>query len=91
MLSREVGGELFFSWALLVAFVIRAGEKIGIVGPSGSGKTTMVHLMMRFFDIDAGRILIDDQDISKVTQDSLRKQFSFVQQDVQLKEEDGNH
>ncbi|MEM7067568.1 MAG: ABC transporter ATP-binding protein [Pseudomonadota bacterium] len=67
-----------------VSLDIKGGEKIGIVGPSGSGKTTLVHLLMRFFDVHAGRILIDGQDIREVTQNSLRKQFSFVQQDVQL-------
>ena len=67
-----------------VSLCVKGGEKIGIVGPSGSGKTTLVHLMMRFFDPHSGRILIDDQDISKVRQDSLRKRFSFVPQDVQL-------
>ena len=67
-----------------ISLEVMGGEKVGIVGPSGSGKTTLVHLMMRFFDVDAGRILIDGQNVSKVTQDSLRKRFSFVQQDVQL-------
>ena len=67
-----------------ISLRVKGGEKIGIVGPSGSGKTTLVHLMMRFFDPHSGRILIDDQDISKIRQDSLRKRFSFVPQDVQL-------
>ena len=63
---------------------IRAGEKIGIVGHSGSGKTTLVSLLPRFFDPLSGVIRFDGQDIAKVTQDSLRAQFSLVQQDVQL-------
>ncbi|MEM9331152.1 MAG: ABC transporter ATP-binding protein [Pseudomonadota bacterium] len=67
-----------------VSVTVTGGEKIGIVGPSGSGKTTLVHLMMRFFDPDSGQIFIDGQDISSVRQKSLRKLFSFVQQDVQL-------
>ncbi len=67
-----------------VSVNVKGGEKIGIVGPSGSGKTTLVHLMMRFFDVDSGKILVDGQDVSKVTQDSLRRNFSFVQQDVQM-------
>ncbi|MEM9279295.1 MAG: ABC transporter ATP-binding protein, partial [Pseudomonadota bacterium] len=67
-----------------VSLSVKGGQKIGIVGPSGSGKTTLVHLLMRFFDPDRGVIRIDGQDISGVTQQSLRKQFSFVQQDVQL-------
>lgn len=67
-----------------VSLTVKGGEKIGIVGPSGSGKTTLVHLMMRFFDPHSGAIKIDGQDISTVQQASLRNQFSFVQQDVQL-------
>lgn len=63
---------------------IKPGEKIGIVGPSGAGKTTLLHLLMRFYDPEEGRILIDGQDITRVQQDSLRSHFSFVQQDVQL-------
>ncbi len=64
--------------------VVEPGEKIGIVGGSGGGKTTLMHLLMRFFDVDSGAILIDEQDIRSVRQNSLRRQFSFVQQDVQL-------
>jgi len=67
-----------------LSLTIKPQEKIGIVGPSGSGKTTLVHLLMRFFDPESGTIKIDGQDIAKVTQDSLRSHFSFVQQDVQL-------
>ena len=63
---------------------VMPGEKIGIVGPSGAGKTTLLHLLMRFYDPEKGRVLIDGQDIAKVKQNSLRSQFSFVQQDVQL-------
>lgn len=63
---------------------IEQGEKIGIVGPSGAGKTTLLHLLMRFYDPDSGAVVIDDQNIAKVKQDSLRSNFSFVQQDVQL-------
>ncbi len=67
-----------------IGLSIKAGEKIGIVGPSGSGKTTLVYLAMRFFDPASGQILIDGQDIAQVRQESIRKLFSFVQQDVQL-------
>ncbi len=63
---------------------VKPGEKIGIVGPSGAGKTTLLQLLMRFYDPESGAVLIDGQDISKVQQNSLRSQFSFVQQDVQL-------
>ncbi len=64
--------------------VIKPGEKVGLVGYSGSGKSTFVNLITRFFDVDGGRILIDGQDISKVTQDSLRESISFIPQDPSL-------
>ena len=60
---------------------IAAGERIGLVGHSGSGKTTFVKLIQRLYDVSAGRILIDGQDISKVAQASLRSQIAIVQQE----------
>ncbi len=63
---------------------IEAGQKVGLVGFSGSGKTTFVNLILRYYDVQGGRILIDGQDISKVTQDSLRKQISMIPQDPTL-------
>jgi len=60
---------------------IRAGERVGLVGRSGSGKTTFVKLVQRLHDVSGGRILIDGQDIGKVTQHSLRSQIAIVQQD----------
>ncbi|MBS0320046.1 MAG: ABC transporter ATP-binding protein [Proteobacteria bacterium] len=63
---------------------IRAGEKIGLVGRSGAGKSTIVNLLLRFYDVERGRILIDDQDIAHVTQDSLRAQIGMVTQDTSL-------
>jgi ATP-binding cassette subfamily B multidrug efflux pump len=63
---------------------IRPGEKIGIVGRSGAGKSTLVNVLMRFFDLQDGRILIDGQDIADVTQESLRAQISMVTQDTSL-------
>ena len=63
---------------------IRAGEKIGLVGRSGAGKSTIVNLLLRFYDIERGRILIDGQDIAGVTQDSLRAQVGMVTQDTSL-------
>ena len=63
---------------------IRAGEKIGLVGRSGAGKSTIVNLLLRFYDLSQGRILIDGQDIALATQDSLRAQIGMVTQDTSL-------
>jgi ATP-binding cassette, subfamily B, multidrug efflux pump len=63
---------------------VRPGEKIGLVGRSGAGKSTLVNLLLRFFDLEGGRILIDGQDISAVSQESLRSQISMVTQDTSL-------
>ncbi|MFA9438111.1 ABC transporter ATP-binding protein [Uliginosibacterium sp. sgz301328] len=67
-----------------LSLVVRPGEKIGLVGRSGAGKSTIVNLLLRFYDVEAGRILIDGQDISKVTQESLRAQIGMVTQDTSL-------
>ncbi|WP_238381120.1 ABC transporter ATP-binding protein [Alkalilacustris brevis] len=67
-----------------VSLTIRPGERVGIVGRSGAGKSTLVKLLLRFYDPEAGRILIDGQDIARVTQDSLRRQIGMVQQDSAL-------
>ncbi|MBL0318500.1 MAG: ABC transporter ATP-binding protein [Alphaproteobacteria bacterium] len=64
--------------------VIAPAAKIGLVGFSGSGKTTFVHLILRFFDVESGRILIDGQDIANVTQDSLRDAIAMIPQDTSL-------
>ena len=63
---------------------VHSGEKIGLVGRSGAGKTTLCNLLLRFFDVDGGLIAIDGQDISRVTQDSLRAQMGVVTQDTSL-------
>ncbi len=63
---------------------IRPGEKVGLVGPSGAGKSTLVNLLLRLYALDGGRILIDGQDIARVTQDSLRAQIGMVTQDNSL-------
>jgi ATP-binding cassette subfamily B multidrug efflux pump len=63
---------------------VRPGEKIGLVGRSGAGKSTLVNVLLRFFDLEQGRILIDGQDIAAVTQESLRAQISVVTQDTSL-------
>ena len=59
-----------------LTLTVRPGEKIGLVGRSGAGKSTLVNLLLRFFDLEGGRILIDGQDIAGVTQESLRAQIS---------------
>jgi ATP-binding cassette subfamily B multidrug efflux pump len=63
---------------------IRPGEKIGLVGRSGAGKSTVVNLLLRFYDVEQGRVLIDGQDVSQVQQDSLRAQIGMVTQDSSL-------
>lgn len=64
-----------------LSFTIKPGEKIALIGPSGGGKSTIVKLLLRLFDLQKGKILIDNQDISAVTQDSLRKAIALVPQD----------
>ena len=66
------------------SLAIKPGEKIGVVGRSGSGKTTLMNVLLRLFDLELGRILIDGQDISQVTQDSLRAEIGVVTQDTAL-------
>jgi ATP-binding cassette subfamily B multidrug efflux pump len=65
-------------------FTIAPGEKVGIVGASGAGKTTIASLLLRLHEVEGGRILIDGQDIARVTQDSLRRQIGVVTQDTSL-------
>ncbi len=67
-----------------ITLTVEPGEKIGVVGRSGAGKSTLVKLMLRFYDTESGRILIDGQDIAGVTQDSLRRMIGMVQQDSSL-------
>lgn len=67
-----------------VSLVVESGQKVGLVGLSGAGKSTLVNLLLRFYDLDSGRITIDGQDISGVTQASLRAQISVVTQDTSL-------
>ena len=67
-----------------LSLTIRPGEKIGVVGKSGAGKTTLMNLLLRFYDLESGRIFIDGQDISEVTQDSLRSTIGVVTQDTSL-------
>ena len=63
---------------------IAPGEKVGLVGRSGAGKSTLVNLLLRFYDVEGGRILIDGRDIAAATQDSLRQQIGMVTQDTSL-------
>ncbi|ARP89461.1 multidrug ABC transporter ATP-binding protein [Bordetella genomosp. 9] len=74
------GGLVFSGLNLDVA----PNEKIGLIGPSGAGKSTLVSILLRLYDIESGRILIDGQDITKVTQESLRSQIGVVTQDTSL-------
>ena len=67
-----------------LSLAIQPGEKIGLIGRSGAGKSTLVNLLLRFYDVEGGRILIDGQDISSVRQDSLRHEIGMVMQDTSL-------
>jgi ATP-binding cassette, subfamily B, multidrug efflux pump len=67
-----------------ISFEVRAGQTLGIVGPPGSGKSTIAHLIPRYYDVGAGRITIDGQDVREVTLASLRRAVSLVQQDTFL-------
>ena len=77
--GRESGGIIED-----LSLTIKAGEKVGLVGRSGAGKSTLVNVLLRFYDLEGGRILIDGQDIATVTQDSLRAQIGMVTQDTSL-------
>ncbi len=67
-----------------LTLAVNPGEKVGLVGRSGAGKSTLVNLLLRFHDLESGRILIDGQDISKVRQESLREHIAMVTQDTSL-------
>ena len=74
------GAKIFDAFSLQV----EAGQRVGLVGESGGGKSTIFALLQRFYDVQAGRILIDGQDIAGVTQESLREQVGTVPQDISL-------
>jgi ATP-binding cassette subfamily B protein len=78
--SYPGGRKVFDRFSLRV----EPGERVGIVGASGRGKSTLVALLQRFYDVDAGRILVGGQDIARVTQESLRSAMSVVPQDISL-------
>ena len=80
-ITYSIDGRPLFEGA---SAIIPEGHKVGLVGRSGAGKSTLVKLLLRFYDAEAGRILIDGQDIAHVTQDSLRRQIGMVQQDSSL-------
>ncbi|KAB0496074.1 ABC transporter ATP-binding protein [Pseudomonas moorei] len=63
---------------------IKPGEKIGLIGPSGAGKSTLVNLLLRLYDVEGGRILIDGQNIADVSQESLRERIGMITQDTSL-------
>lgn len=67
-----------------VSLKVKPGERVGIVGRSGAGKSTLVNLLLRFYDVESGQILIDGQEIAKVSQDSLRANIGMVTQDTSL-------
>ena len=67
-----------------VSFTIPAGKKLAVVGPSGAGKSTLSRLLFRFYDVDHGKILIDEQSVNSVTQESLRRAVGIVPQDTVL-------
>lgn len=67
-----------------LTLVIEAGEKLGLVGRSGAGKSTLVNLLLRFYDVESGKISIDGQEIANVTQGSLRSHIGMVTQDISL-------
>ncbi len=74
------GGGVIDGFSLRIA----PGEKVGLVGRSGVGKSTLVNLLLRFYDVEAGRILVDGQDIAGVAQESLRRKIGMVTQDTSL-------
>jgi ATP-binding cassette subfamily B multidrug efflux pump len=67
-----------------INLAIAPGERVGLIGQSGAGKSTLVNLLLRFYEVEAGRILIDGQDIALVTQESLRARIAMVTQDTSL-------
>jgi ATP-binding cassette, subfamily B, bacterial len=78
--SYPDGRKVFTDFTLRV----EAGQRVGLIGPSGSGKSTLFALLQRFYDVQSGRVLIAGQDISRVTQESLRAAIAVVPQDISL-------
>ena len=67
-----------------LSFDVKKGQKVAIVGPTGGGKTTLINLLMRFYDINKGKIYIDGKDIMSISREELRSKFSMVLQDTWL-------
>lgn len=67
-----------------VSFIVPAGKTVALVGPSGAGKSTIIRLLFRFYDIEQGAILIDEQNVKTIKQDSLRRAIGVVPQDTVL-------
>ncbi len=78
--QKEIKGSFLDNFSLN----INGGQRVGLVGPSGGGKTTITNLVLRFFDVESGSITIDNQDIRKVTQSSLRENIAYVPQEPLL-------
>jgi ATP-binding cassette subfamily B protein len=78
--SYKDGHKLFENFSL----TIEAGQRVGLIGKSGGGKSTLFALLQRFYDVEAGQVLIGDQDISEVTEESLREAMAIVPQDISL-------
>src|SRR5699024_5899192 len=68
-----------------ISIKVKPGQRIAIVGPTGCGNTTMINLLMRFYDVDAGEIRISGKPVKKITRDSLRRSFGMVLQETWLK------
>jgi phosphate transport system ATP-binding protein len=77
---KDAKEPIFKNYSLAIA----PGERVGLVGVSGSGKTTLTKLLLRFADVDAGKIMIDDQNVRNVTQQSLREAIAYVPQESSL-------
>ena len=80
-LSKRFGGFVALD---SIDLAVAPGERVGLIGQSGAGKSTLVNLLLRFYEVEAGRILIDGQDIAQVTQESLRSHIAMVTQDTSL-------
>ena len=76
--GREDGG------VQAIDLTVRAGEKLGVVGASGAGKSTLVALLLRLYDVEAGRITVGDRDVREITQESLRRQIGMVTQETAM-------